>query len=126
MNVYMSLLFAVVVLIGTVPAGNLTDAGQVIVLPAVPSFVKSNENDDAPFPGLENVKVQFPVRVAVTKVPLFKLMVVAVPVFPMALTSSPTLTNLRLPSITVLVPIKNDINYAPPFSLIFIFIMYFF
>ena len=75
---------AVVVLVGTVALGHFTEAGQVIVLPAVASFANTSVNEYAPeeTPVMLNVKVQLPVRVAVTKFPLDKLIVNAVPVLP--------------------------------------------
>jgi hypothetical protein len=100
-NVKTSDLFAVVVLVGIVLFGHLTDAGQVILLPAVASLVKNKVNDDAPAEGFEKVKVQLPVKVAVTKFPLFKFIVAAVEVFPTAFTKSPIFTTLELLSIIV-------------------------
>lgn len=80
----MSDLFAVVVLTGTDAFGHLTDTGQVIVLPAVPSLVRTKVNENAPeeTPVKSNTNVQFPVRVAVTKLPLDSAKVADVPVFP--------------------------------------------
>ena len=89
-NVHISLLFAVVVLVGTTPPGHTTDAGQVIDLPAVASLVNSNVNETAPLVNpVVNVNVQLPVRVAVTKFPFARLIVAAVEVFPTTLTVSP-------------------------------------
>ena len=74
-----------VVLDGTTPFGQLTFAGQVIVLPGVESFVKNNVNDVVVAGVFVNgAKVAFPVKVAVTNVPLDKSIVGAVPVFPKA------------------------------------------
>jgi hypothetical protein len=91
----------VVVLIGIVLLGHLTAAGQIILLPGVASLVKNNVKDDAPKEGFEKVKVQLPVKVAVTKLPFAKFIVAAVEVFPTALTNSPTFTSLELSSILV-------------------------
>jgi hypothetical protein len=110
-NVQTSVVFAVVVLTGTELFGHLTDAGQVILLPAVASLVKNKVKEDAPAEGLENVKVQLPVKVAVTKFPLFKFIVAAVEVFPTAFTSSPTFTSLELLSIIVVPDIWNAIYF---------------
>ena len=79
-------MFAVVVLVGTVPFGQTTARGQVIVLPAVASFVKCNVNENAPdgHPVKENANVALPVNVAVTKFPLDNARVGAVPVLPNA------------------------------------------
>jgi hypothetical protein len=84
--VYTSVLLTVVVLIGVDALGHLTDIGHIILLPAVPSLVKNNENANAPLghPVKSKVNVQFPVRVAVTKFPLDNIRVAAVPVFPKA------------------------------------------
>jgi hypothetical protein len=85
-NVYASVLLAVVVLIGTIPPGHFTGAGQVIVLPAVASLVSSSVNETAPLvTPVVNVNVQLPVRVAVTKFPFARLIVAAVEVFPTTL-----------------------------------------
>ena len=85
-KVYTSILFAVVVLVGTTPPGQTTAAGQVIVLLAVASFARNNVKetalDDTP---VVKVQVQLPVRVAVTKFPFARLIVAAAPVFPTAL-----------------------------------------
>ena len=62
---------------------------QATVLPAVPSFVKINVNEDDPVAiGLESVKVQLPVSVAVNTLAVWRLMVVAVPELPRATTVS--------------------------------------
>jgi hypothetical protein len=87
--------------VGIVALGHLTDAGQVIDLPAVASLVKNKVKDAAPEEGLEKVKVQLPVKVAVTKFPFAKFIVAAVPVFPTAFTSSPIFTIRAESSITV-------------------------
>jgi hypothetical protein len=97
----MSVLFAVPVLTGIVALGHLTDTGQVIDLFGVASLVKNKVKDDAPAEGLEKVNVQSPVRVAVTKFPFAKFIVAAVPVFPIAFTSSPIFTIRPESSITV-------------------------
>jgi hypothetical protein len=61
----------------------------VIDLLAVPSFVKNRVNACAPVPiPVVKVNVQLPVSVAVTKFPLARLTVAAVPVFPRAFTFS--------------------------------------
>ena len=68
-----------------VPPANAT------VLEAVASLVRSNVNDVALFDVLlaeANVKVQLPVRVAVNTLPSSQSMVTAVPVLPIAVTSS--------------------------------------
>lgn len=82
---------AVVVLTGTLPFGHLTETGQVIVLPAVPSLVKCNVNaiasDVTPLPRL-NAKVAFALNVAVIKLPLATFSVGADPVLPCALSFS--------------------------------------
>jgi len=74
----------VVVLVGTVAFGHLTEAGQVIVLPAVASLVSTRVNEYAPeeTPVMLNVNVQLPVKVAVTKFPFASVNVSAVPVLP--------------------------------------------
>jgi hypothetical protein len=74
----------VVVLVGTEAFGHLTEAGQVIVLPAVPSLVRIRVNEYEPDgrPVVLNVNVQLPVRVAVITFPLDSAKVAAVPVLP--------------------------------------------
>jgi hypothetical protein len=81
---YTSVLLAVVVLVGTVPFGHTTAAGQVIVLPGVASLDKCNVNPKAPVGTLviENAKVALPVKVAVTKFPFDNASVGAVEVLP--------------------------------------------
>ena len=76
-----------VVLVGTTPFGHTTEAGQVIVLPAVASFVKCNVNATVSPDGTDpklNTHVAFPVKVAVTKFPFERSRVGAVPVLPKA------------------------------------------
>jgi hypothetical protein len=74
----------VVVLVGTVPFGHLTEAGQVIDLPPVPSFASTRVNEYAPegTKDMLNVNVQLPFKVAVTKFPFDSANVAAVPVLP--------------------------------------------
>jgi hypothetical protein len=84
-----SVLFAVVVLVGTALFGHFTDAGQVIVLLGVASFVKISVKDAVPeVTPVVNVKVQSPVSVAVKTFPFARLIVAAVEVFPNALNFS--------------------------------------
>ena len=75
-----------VVLVGTVAFGHLTEAGQVIDLPAVPSLVRIRVNEYAPDERLVvlKVNVQLPVKVAVIMFPLDNVNVAAVPVLPRA------------------------------------------
>jgi hypothetical protein len=88
-NVYTSDLLAVVVLVGTVPPGHFTEAGHTIVLPAVASFVSNRVNEIAPeVTPVVKVNVVFAARVAVTKLPLARLIVVAAAVLPTALIAS--------------------------------------
>jgi hypothetical protein len=62
---------------------------QATVLPAVPSFVKINVNEDEPVAmGSDSVNVQLPVSVAVKTLAFRRSMVVAVPVLPRAETVS--------------------------------------
>ena len=86
----MSVAFALVVLTGTLDPGHLTAAGQIMLLPGVASLVSNNVNDIAPEDKpVVKVKVQLPVKVAVTKFPFAKLIVAAVPVLPILFTVSP-------------------------------------
>ena len=88
-NDQISVLFAAVVLVGTVAFGHITDAGQVIDLDGVQSFVKIKVNDATPEETpVVNVNVQFPVRVAVNTFPFARLTVAAVEVFPITLVFS--------------------------------------
>lgn len=74
-----------VVLDGTTPFGQLTFAGQVIVLLGVASFVKNNVNDVVVAGVFVNeAKVAFAFNVAVTKVPFARLIIGADPVLPKA------------------------------------------
>ena len=87
----MSVAFAVVVRDrDAAPPGNLNaPPAQATVLPAVPSFVKINVNEDDPVAmGLDRVNVQLPVSVAVKTFAFWRLIVVAVPVLPRADTVS--------------------------------------
>jgi len=84
-----SVALAVVVLTGVELFGHLTAGGQIIDLPAVPSFARIRVNDAAPeVTPVVNVNVQFPVRVAVNTFPFARLIVAAVPVLPSAETPS--------------------------------------
>ena len=85
-NVYTSVLFAAVVLVGTVAFGHFTEAGQAIVLPAVASFVNTKVNEYAPDETLVilNVNVVFAANVAVIKFPLDNVNVDAAEVLPNA------------------------------------------
>ena len=76
-----------VVLVGTVALGHFTEAGQVIVLPAVASLARIRVNEYAPEerPVVLNVNVQLPVRVDVITFPFARVSVCAVPVLPAAL-----------------------------------------
>lgn len=88
-NVYTSDLLAVVVLVGTTPPGHFTEVGHTIVLPAVASFVSRSEKETVPeVTPVVKVNVVFAARVAVTKLPLARLIVVAAAVFPIALVAS--------------------------------------
>lgn len=74
-----------VVLDGTTPFGQLTFAGQVIVLLGVASFVKNNVNDVVVAGVFVNeAKVAFAFNVAVTKVPFARSIIGEDPVLPKA------------------------------------------
>ena len=84
-NVYTSVLFAAVVLVGIVPPGQMTDTGQVILLPGVASFLNINVNATACDGTLVIVNTAFEFKVAVIKLPFARLMLEFTEVFPNAL-----------------------------------------
>jgi hypothetical protein len=75
--------------VGIDPDGQITAAGQVIVLPPVPSFLRTKVKAKALVVGFEKEKVQLPVRVAVIKFPRDKSKVAEVPVLPSEFNVSP-------------------------------------
>jgi hypothetical protein len=83
----------------------------VIDLLGVASLVKNKVKDAAPAEAPLKVKVQLPVKVAVTKFPFAKFIVAAVPVFPTAFTSSPTFTTREESSMIVVLLILIAIFY---------------
>ena len=88
---YMSVAFAVVVRLMDPPGYLNVPPANATVRPGVASLVRTNVNEVALLAvlfGVDKVKVQFPVSVAVTTLPVLQFIVWAVPVLPKAFTSS--------------------------------------